>query len=209
MPPQESLATLSDEQLIERVRGEDDAALHVLVERHLKSVYRFCLRYTGSSEDAEDAAQEAFLKAWRNLGRYDSGKPFKTWLFAIAKNSATDLMRKRKSVTFSMLDSGGAPDSSFSDTLADPEDLPDEVFARSALAQEVQTAMSSLKARERTILSLRYEEGESFEDIARILSIPANTVRSLHRRALSTMRAFFEQAARRSGGPPGKDASDS
>ena len=182
---------LSDAELALQARGGDERAFAVLVERHLQAVYTFCLRYTGSREDAQDAAQETFVKAWRNIRRFDTKRSFRTWAFAIAKNSATDLMRKRKALPFSTFDT--ADDSNvLTDTLADPEPLPEEVFERASLAEDVRTALSDLSARDRTILSLRYEEEQSFEDIAKILRMPANTIRSLHRRALIQLRKILE-----------------
>lgn len=181
---------LQDSELVARALAGDERAFNLLVERHLQAVYTFCLRYTGSKEDAQDAAQETFVKAWRNLKRFDTKKSFRTWCFAIAKNSATDLMRKRKTVPFSKFDA--SDDSNvLTDTLADPEPLPEEIFERASLAQEVHTALENLPARDRTILSLRYEEEQSFEDIAKILRVPANTVRSLHRRALIQLRKLL------------------
>jgi RNA polymerase sigma-70 factor (ECF subfamily) len=187
----DDLHTLTDAELVQRVLISDDIALKELVDRYLPSVYTFCLRYMGNAEDAQDAAQETFLKAWRKLRRFDTSKSLKTWLFAIAKNTATDLMRKRKSVVFSKFDT--TEDSNvLTDTLADPEPLPDEIFARASLASDARAALAQLPSRDRAILSLRYEEEESFEDISKILNIPANTVRSMHRRALITLRKLLE-----------------
>jgi RNA polymerase sigma-70 factor (ECF subfamily) len=189
---EEQESAITDAELVEKVLAKDDAALKELVDRHLQAIYTFCLRYTGSPEDAQDAAQETFVKAWKKLQSFDTKKPFRTWLFAIAKNSATDLMRKRKTVSFSKFDTG--EDSNvLVDTLADPEPLPDEVFERASLTSDARGALAQLPARDRAILSLRYEEEESFENISRILKIPANTVRSLHRRALIALRKLLEQ----------------
>ena len=187
----DDLHTLTDSELVHKVLQSDDVALKTLVDRYLPSVYTFCLRYTGSEEDANDAAQETFLKAWRKLKRFDTNKSLKTWLFAIAKNTATDLMRKRKSVPFSKFDT--AEDNNvLTDTLADPEPLPDEIFERASLASDAREALAQLPDRDRAILSLRYDEEESFESIASILKMPANTVRSLHRRALIALRKLLE-----------------
>ncbi len=185
-----SEAKSSDVELVIRARDGNDRAYNELVERHLQSVYTFCLRYTGSKEDAQDAVQETFVKAWRNLNRFDLKKSFRTWLFAIAKNAATDLLRKRRSLPISRFDT--ADDSNpILDTLVDTELLPDELFERSSLVTEIQEALSSLSPRDRAVLSLRYEEEESFEDISRILKIPANTIRSIHRRALILLREIL------------------
>ena len=182
-----------DIDLILAAKRDDENAFKVLVDRYLPSVYGFCTRYTGNPSDAEDAAQEAFLKAWRHLGRFDTQKSFKTWLFAIAKNSATDIMRKRRSVNISQFDT--ADDSNvLIDTLADPEPLPEELFERASLATEVREALAILKPRDQTILDLRYTEDLSFEDIAKILRISPNTIRSLHRRALIALRKVLSHA---------------
>jgi RNA polymerase sigma-70 factor (ECF subfamily) len=190
MPDREALP-IEDSVLIEKAREGDDDAYRTLVTRHLPAVYTFCMHYMGSSDDAQDAAQESFLKAWKNLGRFDTSKSFRTWLFSIAKNTATDLMRKRKSVVFSKFDTGD--DSNvLTDTLADTEPLPDELFAQSSNAEVVRTAMQKLKQRDQTILMLRYDEEQSFEDISRILKMSPNTVRSLHRRALIQLKKILE-----------------
>jgi RNA polymerase sigma-70 factor (ECF subfamily) len=182
---------ISDAELVHKVLAEDESALRELVDRHLPAVYTFCLRYTGSPEDAEDASQEAFLKAWKKLKHFDTKKSFRTWIFTIAKNSATDIMRKRKTVVFSKFDSSDDTNV-LNDTLEDAELLPDALFERTTLVADTQEALAQLPPRDRAILSLRYEEEESFENIARILKIPANTVRSLHRRALAVLRKLLE-----------------
>jgi RNA polymerase sigma-70 factor (ECF subfamily) len=184
MPDSSLDVTSTDAELIAAAREDDERAFKFLVDRYLPSVYGFCVRYTGSPSDAEDAAQEAFLKAWRSLSRFNPDKSFKTWLFAIAKNSATDLMRKRRSDDSNVL----------VDTLTDPEPLPEELFERASLATDVRGALSELKPRDQTILELRYTEDLSFEDIAKILKISPNTIRSLHRRALMSLRKVLTEA---------------
>jgi RNA polymerase sigma-70 factor (ECF subfamily) len=182
----------TDRELVEQAREGDEAAFKILVERYLQNVYTFCLRYTGSPADAEDAAQETFVKAWRNLNRFNTSKALKTWLFAIAKNSATDLLRKRRAVHFSQFDTSD-DGNVLTDTLADTEPLPEELFSRKSLANEVRASLEQLKPRDRTLLSLRYEEELSFEEIARLLKMSPNTVRSLHRRALILLRKQFQK----------------
>jgi RNA polymerase sigma-70 factor (ECF subfamily) len=189
--PDTDASELDDHTLVEETIDGNDDAYRTLVARHLPSVYSFCMHYMGNSEDAQDAAQESFVKAWRNLGRFDTSKSFRTWVFSIAKNTATDLMRKRKSVVFSKFDTG--EDSNvLTDTLADTEPLPDEVFSEAANAETVRAALRELKPRDQTILLLRYNEEQSFEDIARILKMSPNTVRSLHRRALMQLKKLLQ-----------------
>src|ERR1700674_1494616 len=85
----------TDEELVAYyLRGDEKAAFSDLVERHLKGVYSFALRFVGSKEEAEDIAQETFFKAWKNLKKYQQQtSKFKTWLLHIARNSAIDFLR--------------------------------------------------------------------------------------------------------------------
>jgi RNA polymerase sigma-70 factor (ECF subfamily) len=182
-----------DAELIADAKAGDDAAFDALVREHLPALYRFCVRYLGNRDEAEDAVQDALFKAWKAIGRFDDTKPFRPWLFRIARNSATDLMRKRRSHAFSTLD--GDDDGSFAETLADPGPLPDELFSRAELGVEVQRALGELSPRERLVVLLRYEDDFSFEEIAEISGMPAGTARSLHHRALKSLRALLSPDA--------------
>jgi len=183
----------TDAELIESARDGDDAAFRMLVERYLSSVYTFCVRFTGgNTEDAEDAAQETFLKAWRHLDRVDTAKPLRTWLFAIARNAAVDVLRKRRhTVALSAFDNDDESGNIVIDTLVDTEPRAEELFERKEDAARVRAALEHIKPQERLILGMRYEDELSFEEIGHTLKIPASTVRSLHRRALASLRAHL------------------
>src|ERR1035438_10696062 len=77
-------------------RSGDSDAFRVLVERHSRNVFRLAFRITGNEQDAEDVVQETFLRAYRQLARYESRSSFATWIFRIASNYALDLIRSRK-----------------------------------------------------------------------------------------------------------------
>lgn len=185
---------MSDEQeLIEQAQAGDDAAFDTLVARHLPSVYRFIARFTGKPELAEDAAQETFVKAWRNIGRFDSARPLVPWLLQIARNAATDLLRKEKrTLPFAQLESDDSM--TFAETEADTEPRADELFAKAESAQQVRALLSALTPREQALIALRYDDELPFEDIAQILKVPASTVRSIHRRALAKLRTALSDA---------------
>src|SRR5579859_4041791 len=85
----------TDAALAAAARGGDRAAFSEVVKRHQGTVYRLALRILGDPGDANDAAQEAFLKAYRNLSSYDPGRPFAPWLFRIARNHSLDVRRKK------------------------------------------------------------------------------------------------------------------
>jgi RNA polymerase sigma-70 factor (ECF subfamily) len=179
-----------DGVLASLARDGDEEAIDVLVRRHLPAVLTLTQRITGDRALGEDAAQETFVKAWRNLSKYDDAKPFRPWVLQIARNTSLDLLRKRRNTTFTAL-SGDDGAQQFEDTLADEEPLPDEVFERKELAAEVGSALAQLPERDRSVLTLRYEDQLPFEEIADVMSAPMNTVKSWHRRALAKMRAIL------------------
>src|SRR6476469_1696142 len=86
----------SDPALVDRVLNGDRDAFRMLAERHSRSVFQLGYRMTGHQEDAEDIVQETFLRAFRNLKRYESRSSFSTWLYRIAANYSLDLMRSRR-----------------------------------------------------------------------------------------------------------------
>jgi RNA polymerase sigma-70 factor (ECF subfamily) len=93
----------SDKELIEMSVGGDSEAFSKLLDRYLQPVYSFALKITSNKDDAEDVAQEAFFKAWRNLKKYDPSYNFKSWIFTITHNCSIDLLRKRRNFVFSDL----------------------------------------------------------------------------------------------------------
>ncbi len=176
-----------DAQLIAAYRSGDDAAFSTLVRRYLPLVYRFAYRLTGTAQDAEDVAQVTFVKAWRNLKRYRTDASFKAWLFAIARNTAFDVLRKRREITFTGVEDaeGNNP---LLDSLADPGPLPDELVARVQDAEVLEGVLRELPLSQRTVLLLRYQEQLPFEEISQVVGQPLNTVKSHHRRALIALR---------------------
>jgi len=194
---------MDDAELARKAQDGDEAAIEALVKRYLPQVLRLSTRLAGDTMLAEDIAQEAFVKAWRNLKRYDTGKPFAPWMLAITRNAALDHLRKRRAVPFSALspkddDEGLA----FADTLASDEPLPEEVLARAQSDQTVAAALAQLPERDRTVLTLRYEDELSFEDIGGVMAAPMNTVKSWHRRAQARLRALLTDTVMPGDGRP-------
>ena len=115
----------TDEQLIAAYFKCDERVLNELVHRNLQMVYNFVHRFAGNTGDAEDITQEVFVKVRSHLKSFHSGANFKTWLFTIAHRTAIDWLRKR--IVFS--DMNSKDDDVFSETIADTELLPGELFA--------------------------------------------------------------------------------
>ncbi len=187
----------SDQQLIvDYLRGDEDS-FKILVKRYLKPIYNFVYQYTNDSQEAQDITQEAFIKVWRYLKKFDQKKNFKTWIFQIAKNVSIDFFRKSRSVY------GGKKIIPFSDfenekeenvlieTMADPGPLPDELFEKADVSRVLASAMKKLPLKYQSTLFFYYYDHFTFQEIADILTEPLNTVKSRHRRALIMLRKIL------------------
>src|SRR3989344_5293896 len=176
--------------LIKKYLKGDEDAFTQLVEKYIDAVYAFSLRLSGDPHTAEDATQQVFINAWKRLASYDTNRRFLTWLLAIAHNASVDILRKKKGVPLSYFDSaeGG---NAILDTTKDPEPLPDDLFARNELGEELGRALAILSFAEREVLTLHYEEGLTFEEISEMLGKSRNTVKSQQRRAVEKLRALL------------------
>lgn len=154
-------------------QGDDEAFSH-LVEEYQKPVYNVCYRMLGNHGDAEDAAQEAFMKAYRGLSRYDPERPFKTWLLSIASNHSIDQLRRRRFKWVGL------------ETLVRRSESrrpsPEQLLELKSDRQDVQRALDQLSTLDRAVVVLRYWYDYSYAEIAETLSITSSAVKSrLHR----------------------------
>jgi RNA polymerase sigma-70 factor (ECF subfamily) len=177
---------VSDADLAQRAASGDSDAYGELVNRHAAAARRLARTVLQNAEDADDAAQEGFLLAWRHIARYDPARPFAPWLMRIVMNAAADLRRKRR-----VRATDEIPVSVMSDT-ASPEEETDRTLFRSQL----QAALAELPERQRIAVVLFDAEGYAHADIASMLGVPEGTVRSdvFHaRRALREALAAFRE----------------
>ena len=126
----------SDKELIEQYISGDECAFGALVELHIKSAYNYVYRLCKDKSDAKDITQEVFLKVWKNIKKYKPEQNFKTWLFAIARNTTVDWLRKKKHIPFSHFENQDG-ENDFVENIADPGPLPDEVFVPLSIANPV------------------------------------------------------------------------
>jgi RNA polymerase sigma-70 factor (ECF subfamily) len=178
----------TDSDLVVTALAGDQDAFAVLVDRHLPALYQFAYRYMRSAHDAEDVAQEAFVRSWKHLKKFDGTKNFKTWLFAIAKNAALDIIKKKKPLLFSQIsEEEGRLETFLSPYVTDPES-PDIAFERALVKTELAEALAMLPPSYQTVLGMRYNDNLKFREIAATLGEPIDTVKSKHRRGLALMR---------------------
>ena len=180
-----------DRELIALFLRGDEASFSVLLDRHMPMVYRFAYRYLSNADDASDVTQEAFIRAWKHIKKFDTSRSFKTWILAIAKNAALDHIKKKKPVLFSQIESQEKDlDAILAPHLAE-EELPDAAFDRVSDARVLESTLAKLPAPYRVVLALRYGEHLKFREIADILSEPIDTVKSKHRRGLMHLRKIL------------------
>lgn len=162
-----------DEQLIrDALEGRQDA-FTALVERYQRPVFNLIARLVGDHAVAEELAQETFLKAFRRLETYDVGRGLAPWLLRIAHNTAVDALRRKRPGT-ATLDPDRAPASSAPG--------PDRETEHRLLARELTTAIDGLRPEHRAALVLRFQEGQSYQEIAHVLGVAEGTARShVHR----------------------------
>lgn len=173
--------------LIERSRGGDLDAFDRLVAIYENRIYHLTYRITGNRDDALDAAQETFLKAFRALPRYRHEAGFGTWLHRIAVNAALDLVRRRPRKPNLQLDDVVMPARTHN---------PEGEAERAEVQARVHQALGRLPAPHRTIIVLRELQGFSYEEIADVLRIPVGTVRSRLSRAREALRPLLADLIR-------------
>lgn len=178
------METRTDEQLVAAYLSGDKHSFETLLLRYIPILYRFLYRFTNSIAEAEDVTQDVFVKVWKNVHTFDSAHKFKTWIFTIAKNTALDYLKKRKSITFSDIDEHDT----FLEEIVDAEPLPDAVVESVLFSEKLHTAIDTLSPKLRVAFLLHYEEGFAFREIAEILGDSLDTVKSRARRAAITLR---------------------
>ena len=180
----------TDAATVALARDGDSEAFRALVDRHSRAIYRLAYRMTGSAQDAEDVVQETFLKAYRQLGRFESRANFSTWLHRIAVNCSIDLIRARPhreaGHDATDLDQLG------SDDPAQRQVSPERLMLSTEVQDRVAGAMSSLSAMERAAFALRHFEGQSIEEISRALGLKTNATKHSIFRAVKKMRVALE-----------------
>jgi RNA polymerase sigma-70 factor (ECF subfamily) len=175
-----TVVEIQEEWLLSARKGDSDAFGRI-VEAFQKPVYNLCFRMLGNPEDAEDAAQETFWRAFQGLSRYDPKRSFGTWLLSIAAHYCIDRLRKKRLNLLSLDDL--LPE----DDAPDPTPNPEHQAAQKQEQATVQALLASLGKEERAMIVMRYWYDMSYEEIGRALSCSVSAVKSRLHRARQTL----------------------
>lgn len=174
--------SITDLELVEKVKSGDRRAFSELVKRHQRGILRLSLRFVKDMDTAEDVAQEAFIKAYEKLNSFEGRASFKSWLFQIAVNTARNKLRENKRDTVDIDNVQLAVDAEAEMSLV-----------HTAVADLLQTEVDKLPFKQRTALVLRVYEDLSFNEIAEIMECPYDTAKANYRHALMKLRETFEK----------------
>lgn len=186
MPP-------AEDALVDRAKSGDTDAFRQLVEAYSHAVFRVAARICGDAAMAEEVVQETFVKAWRELPRFEERARFGTWLYRIAVNTAFGELRRRLPWKRLLIDDmGGKALAGVPDTAPSAEQMADAALLRRALHHALQT----LTPLERTAFALRHYEGRSIAEIAAALALSENAAKQAIFRAVRKLRAALAPAVK-------------
>jgi RNA polymerase sigma-70 factor (ECF subfamily) len=166
----------TDEELVQRHLSGDEQAFGQLVKRYKDRLYNLAYRILLDGPEADDIVQETFLRAYQALPHSQVDRPFRPWLMTIALNACRNRLHKKRPLLFAEVVSEGEDEQTFVEMIPSEDQSPAEWMETEELEDELRLAMHSLPAEERLILTLRYNEELSYEQIAELLQIPVPTV---------------------------------
>jgi RNA polymerase sigma-70 factor, ECF subfamily len=177
----------SDAAQVAKTLAGDEEAFRPLVERYSQRLFRLAFRMTGNENEAEELVQETFLRAYRNLARFEARSNFGTWLYRICANCSLDQLRKRRNpADFRELDD---PEGSLSaNDLANPSPSPERMLLSAEIRNQMEAAIAQLTPTERTAFALRHHEGLSIEEISRILGLRISATKNAVFRGVQKLR---------------------
>ena len=171
----------SDAELIGLIRAGDKDAYQYLVERHARTLFRVAYRITRNEGDSEDVVQESFLRAYRNLDRFDERASFGTWIQRIATNYSLDLVRRRKR----LVDTGNEMPE-----VVDGAPSAERLLESTRIRETLERGMESLSEQEREAFLMRHIEGQSIPEISERLLIGTSAAKHSVFRAVEKLRRY-------------------
>ncbi|WP_377891986.1 RNA polymerase sigma factor SigW [Alkalihalobacillus sp. R86527] len=175
-------------RIILQVRKGDHNAFGELVELYKDRVFALTFRMLGNRQEAEDVAQEAFIRAYTNIDRYQIDRKFSTWLYRIATNLAIDRMRKKKPDYYLDAEVSGTDGLTMYSQVAATDQLPDDEVVSLEAQEGIHQAILSLPSKYRSAITLKYIQELSLKEISEILDLPVGTVKTRIHRGREALR---------------------
>jgi len=185
----------SDALAVERTLAGDRNAYRILVERHSSNVFRLAYRMTGNRPDAEEVVQEAFLRAYQKLSKFEARANFGTWVYRIAANYAIDRMRQRKKEEARKVEPAVHEEGTESDPVTlvqDAAPTPERLAQSLELKEQMELALAALSHSERTAFVMRHWEGCAIEEIAEVLKSSSGAAKNTVFRAVQKLRLALQ-----------------
>ncbi|HEY0037525.1 MAG TPA: sigma-70 family RNA polymerase sigma factor [Longimicrobium sp.] len=177
---------VSDHELVTRAQLGSETAYRELLDRYQRPVFSIIFRMIRDREQAEDLAQETFVRVFNHIGRYDPRYKFSSWIFKIATNLTIDWIRRKELKTVSIDGSRNAVTSDEMEasaiTIVSEDENPEELLEAKELGEEIEQAIGKLRPEYRAAILLRHVEGREYQEIAEIMALPLGTVKTyIHR----------------------------
>jgi RNA polymerase sigma-70 factor (ECF subfamily) len=184
----------SDEELVALARNGDRQAFEEIVERHKQKAYRIAFDFARDREEAKDLSQEAFLRAYTHLGKFDGRSAFYTWFYRILVNACLDYKRRKQRT--SVEEFNETVENQFEPSQAAQKlPSPDQVVLAGQLSRKVDAALEALPPKQRTAFILKNNQGLSIREIAEMMQTAEGTVKvHLHRAVTALRRSLAEFA---------------
>lgn len=188
---------LSDALVIAQARRGEESAFAELLRRYRAPVFNLCLRMLKNRDDAEDVAQDVFIKVFAMLDRYDERYAFRSWLFKISANQCIDFIRKNRVKMLSLDEPMQYRGEEIERQFPDDGATPDETLESKELGTLLLDVTAELPPHYRSMIVLRHQEQMSYEEIAQVMDLPLGTVKARIHRARAMMK---DKLLRRRGG---------
>jgi RNA polymerase sigma-70 factor, ECF subfamily len=182
--------------MVAQVKKGDQEAFEGIVDLFKDKIYRHCYRMVGNGHEAEDLAQETFLRAYRNISKYNNEFKFSTWIFRIATNLCIDRLRKKKPDYYLDAEVPGTDGATMYSQLSSEEPLPEQVVTENERWNELQVEIMKLPEKYRTAIVLKYVEDLSLEEISHIMDIPVPTVKTRIHRGREALKKVFQMVVK-------------